>query len=273
MTPDERNLISSLFDRLAAASNQPKDSEADQLIRSKVAENPAAPYLLAQSTLVMQQALANAQSRIGALEKQVAESNAPASGTQQGGSFLSSVASFFGGGQQHQQPQRSTPPPMPQQPQRSTPPPMPQQPQQYVQPQPPPVYGAPQPQPPAGRGSGGFLQGALGTAAGVAGGALLFQGIENLIGHNPGPFAGASTSSGGFFGGGERPVENTEIINYYGEPDPNRSDSQAIDQESTDQNVYSSADADPDPDPNIADDYTSDDLGGDSGGDDDNTYV
>jgi uncharacterized protein len=266
MTPEERNLIASLFDRLATTSNQPKDPEADQLIRSKVAENPAAPYLLAQSTLVMQQALANAQSRIGALEKQIAESNAPAPGTQQGGSFLSSVASFFGGSQQHQQPQRSTPPPVPPQPQQP-------QPQQYVQPQPPPAYGAPQPQAPAGRGSGGFLQGALGTAAGVAGGALLFQGIENLIGHNPGPFAGSITPSGGFFGGGERPVENTEITNYYNEPDPNRSDSQAVDQESTDQNVYSSADPDPDPDPNIADDYTSDDLGSDSGGDDDSTYV
>ena len=98
---------------------------------------------------------------------------------------------------------------------------------------------------------------------------MLFQGIENLIGHNPGPFAGSSTPSGGFFGGGERPVENTEIINYYNEPDPNRSDSQAVDQESTDQSVYSSSEPDPDLDPNIADDYTSDD----SGGDDDSNYV
>jgi len=265
MTPDERNLISGLFDRLAAASNQPKDSEADQLIRSKVAENPAAPYLLAQSTLVMQQALANAQNRIGALEKQIAESNAPAAGTQQGGSFLSSVASFFGGGQQHQQPQRSAPPPIPQQP---------QQPQQYAQPQPPPVYGVPQAQAPAARGSGGFLQGALSTAAGVAGGALLFQGIENLIGHNPGPFAGSAIPSGGFFGGGERPVENTEIINVYEQTDPNRSDSQAVDQQSTDQDVYSSSDVDPNiPDDYASDDYSSDDLGGDSGGDDDSSYV
>ena len=267
MTPDERNLISGLFDRLATASNQPKDSEADQLIRSKVAENPAAPYLLAQSTLVMQQALANAQNRISALEKQIAESNPPAPGTQQGGSFLSSMASFFGGGQQHPQSQRSTPPPVPPQPQQYT------QPQQYVQPQPPPAYGSPPAQAPAGRGSGGFLQGALGTAAGVAGGALLFQGIENLIGHNPGPFAGSIPSSGGFFGGGDRPVENTEIINYYNEPDPNRSDLQAANQGGADENVYSSADPDPDPDPSTTDDYTSDDLGGDSGGDDDSTYV
>jgi hypothetical protein len=261
MTPDERNLISSLFDRLAAASNQPKDSEADQLIRSKVAENPAAPYLLAQSTLVMQQALANAQNRIGALEKQIAESSSPAPGTQQGGSFLSSVASFFGGGQ----PQRSTPPPVP--------PPVPQA-QQYVQPQPPPVYGSPQAQAPAGRGAGGFLQGALSTAAGVAGGALLFQGIENLIGHNPGPFAGSAIPSGGFFGGGERPVENTEIINVYEQTDPNRSDSQAVDQQSTDQGDYSSSDVEPNiPDDYASDDYSSDDLGGDSGGDDDSSYV
>jgi hypothetical protein len=261
MTPDERNLIASLFDRLASASNQPKDPEADQLIRSKVTENPAAPYLLAQSTLVMQQALANAQNRISALEKQVAESSAPASGTQQGGSFLSGVASFFGGGQQHQQ-----------QPQRTTPPPVPPQPQQYAQPQQPPA------QAPAGRGSGGFLQSALSTAAGVAGGALLFQGIESLIGHNPGPFAGSIAPSGGFFGGGEKPVENTEITNnYYDQPDPNKPDTQsAFNQGSADQSPYSNTDPDPDPDPTVTNDFASDsndDFGGDTGGGDDTSYV
>jgi hypothetical protein len=260
MTPDERNLITGLFDRLAPASNQLKDPEADQLIRSKVAENPAAPYLLAQSTLVMQQALANAQNRINTLEKQIAESNAPASGTQQGGGFLSGVASFFGGGQQ--------------QPQRSTPPPVPPQPQQYAQPQPPPAYGYPPQQAPAGRGSGGFLQSALSTAAGVAGGAMLFQGIENLLGHNPGPFAGAIAPSGGFFGGGERPVENTEIINnYYDQPDPNQPDTQTFGQGTADENVYSNTDPDPDPDPTVTDEYPSDDFGGDAGGGDDTSYV
>src|ERR1700694_1011782 len=104
MTPEEHNLISGLFDRLGQAANsQAKDPEADQLIRSKVAEIPVAPYLLVQSTLVMQQALANAQNRIAALEKQVAAAN-PASGTQQGGGFLAGVASLFGGGQSHGQP-------------------------------------------------------------------------------------------------------------------------------------------------------------------------
>src|SRR5262249_26894158 len=76
--------------------------------------------------------------------------------------------------------------------------------------------------------------------------------------------------SGGFFGGGERPIENTEIINYYEQPDPNRSDAQVLDQGgSAYQDVYSNTDPDPDPDPSIADDYTSDD----SGSDDDSNYV
>jgi hypothetical protein len=38
---------------------------------------------------------------------------------------------------------------------------------------------------------GGFLRQAMMTAAGVAGGALLFEGIRNMMGHNPGPFGGS----------------------------------------------------------------------------------
>ena len=71
MTPEEKNLISGLFDRLAQANTQAKDAEAEELIHSRVAQNPSAPYLLAQSTLVMQQAVANAQNRIAGLEQQL----------------------------------------------------------------------------------------------------------------------------------------------------------------------------------------------------------
>lgn len=262
MTPEEHNLISGLFDRLSQASGQAKDAEADQLIRSKIAEIPVAPYLLVQSILVMQQAVSNAQNRITTLEKQLAETNSGPGTQQGGGSFLAGVASLFGGGQPHGQPQRTPPPPPP-------------VPAQYAQPQPSQPYGYPPPVPqPAGRGgTGGFLQGALSTAAGVAGGALLFQGIESLIGHNPGPFSGASTSSGGLFGGGT-PVENTEVVNnYYNEGDENRGQ---LDQGSTDQTANADPDPDPDPDPATNDDYASDntDFGGDdSGGGDDSSYV
>ena len=78
MTSDERTLISTLFDRLNQAGAQPKDAEADDYIRAKVLEQPAAPYLLVQSTLVMQQALAAAQTRIAGLEKRLDEERAPA---------------------------------------------------------------------------------------------------------------------------------------------------------------------------------------------------
>jgi hypothetical protein len=269
MTPEEKNLISSLFDRLSEASNQAKDLEADQLIRTKVAENPSAPYLLAQSILVMQQAIANAQSRIAALEKQVAENAAAQQPHQGGGSFLSGVASLFGGGQS----QRATPPPPP------APPIIPLQQQAPPQPQaygyPPPV---PQPAPSRFGGGGGFLQGALTTAAGVAGGTLLVQGIENLIGHNPGPFSGAVTPSGGLFGG-DRPAENTEVINnYYNESDPNRDQH---DPNAGAQNVSDNyaPNLDPNSDPGLTTaDYTPDDTDTDFGGDlgdggDDSSYV
>ena len=88
MTPEEHNLITGLFDRLSQANLQGKDAEADQLIRSKVAEIPAAPYMLVQSLLVMQQAVASAQSRISALEKQIAERQ-PAPEQSAGGRELS----------------------------------------------------------------------------------------------------------------------------------------------------------------------------------------
>jgi uncharacterized protein len=213
----------------------------------------------------MQQALANAQSRISSLEKQVAEAKTGAGAQQSGGSFLSGVASLFGGGQSREQPQRATPPPPP-------PPPTIQQPPQ------PPAYAYP-PQAPRS-GTGGFLQGALTTAAGVAGGALLFQGIESLIGHNPGPFAGAVSPSGGFLGG-DRPTENTEVINnYYTEGDQNRDqldpNESQTDQGRTDQNAYADSDADRDSDLNTTDDSTSDDTlfgGDDGGGGDDSSYV
>ena len=41
---------------------------------------------------------------------------------------------------------------------------------------------------------GGFLRSAMATAAGVAGGALLFEGIRSLMGSHPGPFGSAAAA-------------------------------------------------------------------------------
>jgi hypothetical protein len=220
MTPEEQNLIENLFERLRPADANPKDPQAEQLIRAKTAAFPSAPYLLAQAVIVQEHALANAQARIAELENRLATAsqNAPASG---GGSFLSGVSRFFGVN-------KPTPPPVPQQAPTQQAPPQPQY-QQVPQPQyqqvqqatgapvAPPPQAAPYPTtmnlPPSS--GGGFLKSALATAAGVAGGAALFQGIEGLIGHNAGAF-GPALSERGFSpeSGG-----NTEIVNnYYNDP-------------------------------------------------------
>jgi uncharacterized protein len=207
MTPEEQNLIEGLFQRLRQADTNPKDVEAEQLIRAKTAELPSATYLLVQAVLVQEHALANAQARIADLENRLRNVQAqPAPG---GGSFLSGVSRLFGN-----KPQPPAPPPLPQQVPAT----------QQVQSSPPPITVVPQTTPyPStinlGPSSGSsFLQSAMATAAGVAGGQLLFQGIESLIGHNAGPFGPALESRGGFYPGGTG--GNTEIVNNYYNTEP-----------------------------------------------------
>jgi len=271
MTPDEQNLIENLFERLRQADSTQKDPQAEQLIRAKTTALPSAPYLLSQAVIVQEHALANAQARIAELENHLAAAsqNAPASG---GGSFLSGVSRIFGGGKP------ATPPPVPQQapqPQYQqvpgtgapvTPPPVPMAPPQAV-PYPSTVNLAPS-------SGGGFLKSALATAAGVAGGAALFQGIESLIGHNAGAFGPAL---------GERGVlpsetSNTEIVNnYYNDPgtESGREGSERADYQpevaqndlAQDQNIDFDPNLTADNDLSQSDDFGgSDDFG--SGGDD-----
>jgi hypothetical protein len=68
MTPQEREMIAGLFTKLQPFESQPRDSDADKLIRDLVARQPAAPYLMAQTVLVQEQALKAAQERIAELE-------------------------------------------------------------------------------------------------------------------------------------------------------------------------------------------------------------
>lgn len=258
MTPEEQNLITGLFDRLRQADTGPKDPGAEQLIHTKTAELPAAPYLMAQAVLVQEHALANAQARIADLERQVA---AGGQASQQGGSFLSGVAHLFGSGK----PSQATPPPVPPQ--------APSEPQARPASAPPPITVVPQAPPypstvqMAPSSGGSFLQSAMATAAGVAGGSLLFQGIENLIGHNAGPFGPAMAERGGFFG---QPTGGpTEVVenNYYmgGEPGKTQEDQLASDP-NADQNQF--ADYDPSQDTDSDSDF---DDGG--GGGDDSTFA
>ena len=93
MTSEERTLISSLFDRLNSAAAEPKDPQADEYIRTKVSQQPSAPYPLVQSTLVLQQPPPAPQTRIADLEKQLAAAQRP--GQEPSGSFLSGMANLL----------------------------------------------------------------------------------------------------------------------------------------------------------------------------------
>jgi uncharacterized protein len=206
MTPQEQDLIKTLLARLKNAGGQAKDPEADALIRQAMAEQPDAPYYLVQTVLIQDLSLHNAQQRIADLEKQLADAQQAAKPT---------VTSFLGGlfGSHPPAPAASSAPPAgpwTRAPQPAAAPPA----QPYGQggyPQP--GYG--QPMPGSGGfmgggmgGGGGFLRSAAATAAGVAGGALLFQGISSLFGNH---------YAGGLMGAGMTPgLGETVVNNYYG---------------------------------------------------------
>ncbi len=214
MTPQERDLLTTLLARLKNTAGQPKDPEADALIRQALNEQPDASYYLAQTVLIQDLSLHNAQNRIAELERQVSEAQqqpAPPAHT----SFLGNLF-----GSRSPQPQPPAPPsagsvppagPWTRSPQVAAAPPA----QPYQQPYPPQGGYAPQGgYGPGGGfmggGGGGFLRSAAATAAGVAGGALLFQGIESMFGRH---------ESAGIIGG--QPMTpglgETVVNNYYGD--------------------------------------------------------
>jgi uncharacterized protein len=64
MTPQERQLVDELFDRLAQLENAPRDAEAERAISDGLARAPHATYSLVQTVLVQDEALRRADARI-----------------------------------------------------------------------------------------------------------------------------------------------------------------------------------------------------------------
>lgn len=77
--------------------------------------------------------------------------------------------------------------------------------------------------PPAG---GGFLKGALGAAAGVAGGVLLADSIRGLFHGGAGGMGGLAGANLGIGSGFDPVMHETVINNYYGDADSNGPDEQ-----------------------------------------------
>ena len=255
MTPQEQQMLQGLIQRVNQTQLQEKDFDAEEMLQQTLGRNPDALYILAQTVLVQQYALEQAQKQLEQLRQQQAQQ------PQRSSSFLGSLLG-------RDEPSRPAPPPPP--------PPI------YATPQYAPVsgyspaYGAPQ--------SGGFLRSAMQTAAGVAAGALAFQGIESLM-HGFGHTAGYGSNFGGF--DSDRP----EVINnYYGDSaeqdhqshlSPDIEDrrhesrfSEAVDNNDHGDGFMDSSDSNSD---NIADDSNFDDSSDfsdsfDSGGDDNSGF-
>jgi hypothetical protein len=229
MTPEERQMLAGLFERINAAGATPRDAQAEAFITDAVRAAPFAPYVLAQTALVQQHALEAAAHRIQELEAATPHAGQAA---QEQGSFLGNLGrSIFGGGPS------SAPPPRPgydpsaqQQPpqgQGYAPPP----PSGYAPQRPGPWGGggpqpAPAPYPPQGGGGGGFLQNAASTAAGVAGGVALGNLLGGLFGGHSGAGLFGGGSNAGFFGGA--PGGGNETVNIF-EESPGRDDQNQFD--------------------------------------------
>ena len=202
MTPQERQLIDDLFDRLAKLESAPRDPEAMAAIMQGLRSAPNAVYALVQTTLVQDEALKRANDRIQQLEGgHAAEQN-------QSGGFLDSMRDAIFG---QNQPQGSSHGSVPNvrapeiagggRPawntgqvlqQNQAPGPFNQP--AYGQP-----YGGAQQQPSAfGGGGGSFLGTAAAAAAGVVGGSLLAGSIRSMMGGgNHQAFGDTAGHSGG----------------------------------------------------------------------------
>lgn len=207
MTPQERELLEALFARIRTAPASAPEPEAQAYIAEQIRLLPQAAYLLSQTVIIQEETLKAAAAKIDEINLRVAElEDAQRSAQAQPTSFLGGIGkSIFGaqdpapvsarasvpsaGGARdfaavNSEPPRSAGVGMP-----NVAPPANRWTQQGR-----PIAGAEQPQQAGGGGS--FLKGALGAAAGVAGGMLLANSLGGLFkdSHNP---AAAADAKGG----------------------------------------------------------------------------
>jgi hypothetical protein len=195
MTPQERQLVDELFDRLSQVESAPRDPDASNAIAQGLRKAPNAVYALVQTVLLQDEALKRANHRIQELEQgHAGEQN-------QSGGFLDSMRDTILGQSQSRGSVPNVPPPVPNRPvwnsgqvlqQSQSPGHYDQGPYDqgsygqgsygqgsgqgpYGQP-----YGASQS--PFGGGGGSFLGTAAAAAAGMVGGSLLLNGIRSMMG-------------------------------------------------------------------------------------------
>lgn len=188
MTPEERQLIGDLFERMRSTGLSEKDREAEAFINQAVRATPDAAYKLVQSVLVQEHALQEAGQRVEDLEARVRDLEDMLAQQQQPQQRQASSGGFLGGlfgsrSQPEPAPARQSVPSFGQQ--RGGYAPQPGYGQQGGSP-----WGGGQQQPmqggfgqqPQQRAGGGFMKSAMATAAGVAGGMLAANMIKDMMG-------------------------------------------------------------------------------------------
>src|SRR6202012_2654220 len=193
MTPQERQLVDDLFDRLSKMENAPRDPDATAAITQGLRVAPNALYPLVQTVLVQDEALRRANDRIQQLEDQL---DGPRQQQGQGGGFLDSMrGAIFGQGQSGGSVPNVRPPDLGSRPVWNSGQVLQQSGQRYDQGgygqsqgggygQ---SYGGPQGGPMGGgmmgsSGGGSFLGTAAAAAAGAVGGSLLLNSIRGMMG-------------------------------------------------------------------------------------------
>src|SRR5664279_3326447 len=94
MTPQERQLVAELFDRLAKVETALRDRDAERAIADGLARSPNAIYPLVQTVLVQDEALKRADARI----RELSGGNDP---VRDGGGFLDSMRNALTGKPAH----------------------------------------------------------------------------------------------------------------------------------------------------------------------------
>jgi hypothetical protein len=171
MTPQERELVRDLFERLARLEAQPRDAEADEVIEQGLRRAPHAVYPLVQTVLLQDEALKRADAKMRVLEAQLS------GGTQdeEPRGFLDNMReTLFGEPRPGGLARRSSVP-------SASAPALPE------------AQGMQQP---PGR-AGSFLGTAAAAAVGVIGGGLLLDGIRSMFAGREGTFAGLSEARAG----------------------------------------------------------------------------
>jgi hypothetical protein len=195
MTPQERQMMAELFNRLASLENSPRDPDAEAMIREGFRRAPNAAYALVQTVLLQDEALKAANAHIQEYEQR---HGAPPPQPEQPRGFLDNMRDSLLG---RDEPRGSVPRVPPGGQPMGAPSPWGQggqggqsgyqqggyQQGGYQQ-------GAPMQAPPQQGGGGSFLGTAAAAAAGLIGGSLLMGGIRSAMGGH----GGSSPASGAF---------------------------------------------------------------------------